>query len=226
MNSRIPIFGLVNAADVIRKKETDDGFGGVALGAIKVIYSQRKCRITTMSDEDEYKGYGMATGLRWKVLMELSKNVQRSDFIRCPWGTFPNIEGAGGLEDGFPPQVVIDTPDGNKTLVWFADPISGVARYSDLNASNEPNDAYIVFWNGTAWVFTDTGAYLTVPFTVEQHHNLFNLDWADLVGAGYEVLSQTGVTKDYRIVYVKHQIDDFGKEHHTTIVMTSEEEDR
>ena len=221
-SSRIPIHGLNQKVSVIRKIEGDDGFGGISLSD-STVYTSRKCRITTMSDKDEREGYGEASGRHWNVVMELSRGLQRSDFVRVPWGIFPNIETAGGLTGKFPPKVVIGTPAGSKTLIWY----HSDSKYSDADANNDPANNYTVHWTGSNWRFTDTPGSKTTNFSTdyEQHHNIFNLDWASLVGGSYSVTSQTGVSRDYRIVFIRHTNDDTGALHHTQLTVEFEDVD-
>lgn len=222
MRSRLPVRGFNQSVLVIRKIEGDDGFGGISL-TNSTVYASRKCRITTMSDKDEREGYGESSGQHWNVTMELSKGVQRSDFISVPWGVFPNVETAGGLTGEFPPQVIIATPAGAKTLVWYhAD-----SKYSDADANNDPANNYTVHWAGSNWRFVDTPGSNTTNFSTdyEQHHNIFNLDWATLVGGSYGVTSQTDTAKEYRILYCRHVKDDRAGYHHTSMIVELEESD-
>lgn len=222
MNStNVPIFGMPSKASVIRKIEGDDGFGGISL-TDSTVYSNRTCRVTTMTDKEEREAYGEAGGKRWKIVMELSRSIRTSDFVRLSWGTFPNVETAGGLDGEFPPTVIVTTPAGSKTLTWFyAD-----SKYSDADSDNDPANTYTVSWTGTVWRFTDTVAPITVDFTgYEKHHNVFNLDWSTLVGASYSVTSQTSYSIDYRVILVKHQHDPFGRQHHTSMTIELEDTD-
>jgi len=217
VKSRIPIREFNQNISVVRKIESDDGFGGITL-TNSTVYSSRKCRITTMSDKDEREAFGSASGRYWNVALEVSRGVERTDFIVVPWGTYPNIETAGGLPGEFPPKVVIGTPAGAKTLIWYhAD-----SKYSDANANNDPANIYTVHWAGSNWRFIDTVAGTTYNFSTdyEQHHNIFNLNWVTTVtGGAYSVTSQTGAIRDYRIVFFRHVKDDRGGLHHTSLIM-------
>jgi len=82
--SRIPLFGLPHRLDVVRRADVDDGAGGVIPDSSEEtdIYIKRRARVASMTDEDEQKLFGNASGERWRVVMIYSPNVARSDFIR------------------------------------------------------------------------------------------------------------------------------------------------
>ena len=80
--SKIPLYGMVHKVNIVRRADSDDGYGGVlAEGTITNIYKNRKCRISTMTDEDEQTLYGNASGQHWRVVMEYSPDIERSDFL-------------------------------------------------------------------------------------------------------------------------------------------------
>lgn len=81
--SRFPLLGMRHKVNVLRRADGDDGAGGLIpdAGAETRIYTARKCRITTMTDEDEQKLFGNASGQRWWIVMVYSPNIARSDFI-------------------------------------------------------------------------------------------------------------------------------------------------
>ncbi len=221
MKSRFPIFGLNQRVSVIRKTEGDDGFGGITLVS-STIYTGRKCRITTMSGEAERENYGSAAGTHWNVVMELSKGHQPSAYIAVLDRVQANTETPAGLLGDLPLKVQLTTPAGAKNLQWFfAD-----SKYSDADANNDPANNYTVHWTGSVWRFTDSAAPSTVDFTgYEQTHNIFNLDWSTVVGAGYSVTGQVGDAKEYKIVYLKHATDERGQEHHTKLIVEFEDTD-
>ena len=219
MRSRFPIFGLNQRVSVVRKVEGDDGFGGISTSS-STIYSSRKCRITVLSAEAERQSYGEATGKRWNVIMELSKAIELSDCISVPQGTYPNIQTPAGLDGDLPLKVQLTTPAGAKNLQWFfAD-----QKYSDADANNDPANNYTVVWTGSVWRFTDSDASLVVDFTgYAQSNNIFNLNWASVVGASYAVTGQVGDAKEYRIIYLNHTTDERGHEHHTKLIVEFED---
>lgn len=210
------LFGLAHSVDVVRRPETSDGSGGIVAGTAVAVYEDRQCRITILSPEDKETShlFGMASEEMYKVLFEPSTNIKKNDFVQVLFGTFPNVGSPLGLEEGFPPQVVISTPAGNKTLTWSA---------TDSNYQDSLED-YIVSWTGSVWRFEDTIAVLTVDFTgYLEGHNIFYLDWSSVVGASYSVVSQGGDAQEYRVVWVKHQIDHNGIHNHTSVVMELED---
>ena len=80
--SQYPIFGLKHKINVIRKSDSDDGAGGVIPGgSSKYIYTKVAARITTMKGDDEQRMFGNASGQRWRLLIQHTPNIQRSDFI-------------------------------------------------------------------------------------------------------------------------------------------------
>ena len=216
MFSRIALFGLPHEVDIVRKADGDDGAGGTIPGVETSVYASRKCRITTLDAEDEQQMFGEATGLKWKILLEYSPNLQRSDFIKVPFGTFPNQHAPLGTGDGWPWTLNITTPGGAKVLEWSVDN----SRFQDSA------EEYTLHWNGTAWEFNDTIAPLTHTFTGHlQEHTIFKLDWTSEVGAGYSVDSYTGTTRSYRVLFEKDQLDHEGGHHHTSAVMEYEDVD-
>ena len=217
MRSRIPTRGFNQVISIVRKLEGDDGFGGISLSTTVTVYVSRRCRITTMSDKDEREGYGEASGRHWEVALEYSSGIQRSDYIVVPWGTYPNDSTAAGLTGNFPPKAIINTPAGSKTLIWFAPD----SKYSDADASNDPANNYTLFWTGSNWRFVDSVAGTTYNFSTdyEQHHNVLNLAWNTLISSSYSVTSQTGSSKEYRVVYFRHIKDDHDAYHHTALTM-------
>lgn len=236
-NSTLPLYGLGQEVNIIRKIEKVDGFGGVTLTTTIPIYSNRRCRITVMNDKDEQDVYGVASGTHWKVVLELSRAVQKNDFVSVPWGTYPNVEVAGGIDGVLPPQVEITTPFGNQNMFWFpadTDDFGGTGYYSNKNSvTGDPAKNYHVMWTGSAWQFKDTVAPVNFTFEgYEQHWNIFNLDWTTIpfhTGGGttypYSVVDQSGATKEYRIQHVRHTVDIHGAMHHTALMMEEEEVD-
>jgi len=219
MRSRIPNLPFPHEVDVIRMVEGDDGDGGIGLSdAPTPVISGWNCRITIMSDEDEQEGFGNVTGRRWKVIGDWAPNIERSDFLRVPWGTFPNIEGAGGLSAGVPPRITLLRDGVPQTdLEW------------DYTAQEYVNGGdQSISWDGSNWVLTDTlnGDSFTWPDTIEEHHNFLNYPEAAVSdgGATYE-LTGTGDSQDYRVTYTKPQIDDLGDDHHTSLAIELEEAD-
>ncbi len=236
-NSRIPLYGLDQRVDIIRKIEKLDTWGGVSLSTTLPIYSNRKCRIGIMNDKDEQEAYGVANGTHWNVVLELSRAIQRNDFIQVPWGTYPNIEVAGGLDGVFPPQVEITTPYGNKTLHWYPadeDVYGGTGFFSNQNSTTlDPAKNYLLQWTGAEWQFKDTVAPVNYSFSgYEKHHNVFNVDWGTIpfhTGGGttypYSVVLQSGSSQEFRVTYLRHMVDIHGETHHTSVTMELEETD-
>lgn len=217
--SGIPLFGLPHKCDVVRRTATDDGAGGVTdSGTPVTLYTGRKCRITTLDpDDEELKGYGFNTLQNRKVLMVYSQSIQRDqEFLRIPWGTPPNVATLEGAFDGQPPQAVISTPGGNKTLTW-----DGSQWINDLSG-------YTLIWSTDHWEFTDAVApdSLSLPVTLLETHNPFRFgDGWESINANYTVVSFGADPVDYKIVWHKHQIDNVGGTHHTSLVIELEDED-
>jgi hypothetical protein len=87
VRSGIPLVGLVHKVDIVRKADSDDGAGGIIPnGAESTVYAKRLARITAMSDIDAANMFGQASGETWNVLIELSPDIQRQDFLRLASG--------------------------------------------------------------------------------------------------------------------------------------------
>jgi len=216
--SPIPILGLAHRADVIRKADADDGAGGVIPGGAETtIYSDRKCRITNMDGEDQQKLFGNSSEHRWLVMFEFSPNIGKSDFVRVPWGTFPNLQAPAGAGDQFPHSAVISTPAGDVTINWSV----ANGRYEDSTG-----DYYLEFSEGSGWAFFDNveGQAFTLESYVAETHNPFLPDWLALPFVeDYSVVSTGGPVQDFRVTWRKDQIDDAGRWHHTSVVMELED---
>ena len=86
--SGIPRFGHVHSLKVFRKADAYDAAGGVTPGGAEtVVYAALAGRVASMSDEDEQKAFGNATGERWKVLTDYAPLIQRSDFVTLAAGS-------------------------------------------------------------------------------------------------------------------------------------------
>jgi len=212
--SRIPLFGLPHRVSIVRFKMQDDGAGGVeASDTPVVLYSNIRGRVTTLEfDVDKQVGPGFRAGQFWRVIIPYSPKVLKTDMVRLPWGVPPNVESPEQLWDGFSPKVVISTPDGEKTLSWDG------LKYVDSE------NKYSVFWSGSVWRFNDTVASLTHDFEgYSENQNIFKRPWNTEVGEDYAVLSLTGDSQDFRIVWMKHQYDEFGAYHHTSLIVELED---
>lgn len=217
--SAIPIFGLVHAVSVIRKRDADDGYGGVIPnGTSETVYSSLRCRIAVMSGEDELEVFGFASGRRWQLLSKYAPKIRRSDFIRVPWGTFPNVESEVTLGNGMASAAVVAVPAGSVSLAWDRASV----QFKDSTGN------YLLSWDAVAerWKFVDSvaGTTLTFPSTVLQGHNIFAVDWSGVDG-DYAVSSVSGAAKDYRILWMQHRLDESGRSHHTSIFMELAEGD-
>jgi len=213
--SRIPLFGLHDSVDVIRIQDADDGAGGIAKGVVKTVYSGMLCRITNMDDVAASQGFGNDGQQKWMVIARYSPKIQNSDFLRIPWGVFPNIAPLLGQEDSHPPKVTIDTPAGIKILNW-----------SELNSRYEDaTQKYIVDYT-TAWRFRDLNAPITYLFNgYPRSNNIFKAPWSVLISSDYSVESTSGNYQDYRVLRAKHQRDDQSSMHHTSLIIEYEDKD-
>lgn len=217
--SGIPLYGLPHKCNVVRRKLTDDGAGGVSdEGTPVTLYTARRCRISAIdSDDEELKGFGFDAQRHRKVVMIYSPKIIRdAEYVQVPWGVPPNVAPPEGLADSFAPQYVIDTPAGEITLVWDA----SNTRYEDAGLD------YRVYWTGTVWTFEDDVAPLTYEFLgFTEVQNIFRRPWDVEVDESYAVLQATADTMDFRVVWYKHQIDDTGLVHHTSLVIEFEDDD-
>lgn len=211
--SRHPIFGLVHRANVLRYADADDGYGGVTQGVVTTIYSNRKCRITLMTDEDEQKGFGNVSGKKWDVILEYSPNIVTSDFLQVSWGAPCNV--TPPVDGTLPYYGRVMTPDNIKTLT------------SDGNSPPTYADAtgdYTVTWGGAAWSFEDADEVHTIALAGAATDNPFTLSWPDAGDSdGYWLRDYGWGPKLFRVLWVKHQIDEFGSNHHTSVKMELED---
>lgn len=216
--SGIPITGLAHSVSVVRRRDADDGHGGIVPGTADTIYEALQCRVATLTGEDELAFFGFASGQRWQVLSRYAPKIRRSDFIRIPWGMFPNIESEVAVGNGLAPTATITVPAGSVTINWDREN----SRYVDSG------EEYILRWDsGIERVTFEDGVestILTFPATLLQSHNVFAFDWSSL-NSDYAVASTSGDSKDYRILWLKHQVDDKGGAHHTSIYMELSEGD-
>jgi hypothetical protein len=81
MLSRIPIIGLAHLVNITRKRDVDDGAGGIDAGEPLTVYANQRGRIAAMTDEDEQLRFGNVTGQRWSVVMIYSPDIKRQDFL-------------------------------------------------------------------------------------------------------------------------------------------------
>jgi len=216
-NSRYPIYGLAHRVDVIRFADADDGAGGIVpKGSEAVVYAGRKCRLTMLDPEEEIKDFGQAGGKHWRVLMEYSPNVREADFLRVPWGT-PATNGEG---DGQPISGKIMTP--NDDIVELVSDGATVPTYSD-------GGDYSLAHAGSTWTLTYTPVGAVLALSGDADDNPFALPgWpaaGDSGGYWYVQGSTAWAALDFRVVWVKDQIDEGGAWHHTSIVMELEDAD-
>jgi hypothetical protein len=151
--------------------------------------------------------------------MEYAPKVQRNDFVRLPWGVPPNIVTPLNLADGTPPSAYIALPGVTYTSVTFTW-VDSVFWEDDAGGS------IALFPNGEAtpkWEFLNQEDSVSLILGAVATTNPFaHYLWGEQ--SGYSV-DQTVNTVDYRIVWYKHQSDDQGGQHHTSMVIELEDGD-
>lgn len=222
--SRIPLIGLANKVDVIRRIARDDGAGGIDdEGGELVIYANLKARTTSprLSEREveELAGVGFTSSNGRKVLLPVSPQVRLGDFVRVHHGNFPNIEAPIGAPTGTAEIYTLTHPTGTSTLTWD----ETLLRWANTAAM------ITLSWDGTNWVFDDTvNSYTdTAPITVLLAHNVTKwTEWAWNSGtpSGY-VLVDADPVIDYRVVWRREMQDDVGGLHHTSLIVEEEDDD-
>lgn len=225
MVSRIPLFGLKHKTDVIRRTAADDGAGGVDdTGTEIVLYTDRKCRITTLDPNDEQmRDFGFRARQHRKVILVYSPKIQRNDeFLRLKWGIPPNVGTFEGAPDNAAPVYLVTHPaPGTETLTWDV----ALSRWQNSAATMRME------FTGGVWQFDDDINTLTVSqadlTSADQNpwpHHAW--PWFGTVSAPatYSVVKAAS-SIDYKVVWHKHQYDDFVRKHHTSVVIELEDAD-
>jgi hypothetical protein len=219
MGSRIPIFGLIHKLNVVRKTDADDGAGNIVPeGAENILYSSWPARVTNLEgDKDEQKGHGFDSAKNRMVIMKHAPKVQRNDFIRLPWGVPPNNVTPMGLADGTPPIGIVTTPGATFPVITFT-------WDEALSIWNDDQGGSVTLQNtGGFWHFQNSEDALDLTLGAVATTNPFgHYLWGEQ--AGYSI-NQASSTKDYRVVWENTKIDDFGRMHHTSLVIELEDED-
>jgi hypothetical protein len=218
MGSRIGLFGLPHKVDVIRKAEADDGYGGISLGVVTTLYSDKRCRVSGILQTGEgQQGFGFDSAKVTQVLMEYAPKIIENDFIRVPWGTLPNTETPAALADGTPPIAVITTPGVSIPTITFTwNPSTGVWD-DDVSAQASLTN------NGGSWRFQNSEDSLDLTLGPVATSNPFAHSlWGSQTGYSIDQITST---KDYRITWFRHQIDDTGGDHHTSLLIELEDVD-
>lgn len=218
MVSRVTLFGLHGQVDVIRRIATDDGAGGLSDTELEVtVYSEKLCRVTTIEpDDDMMKGFGFSSQQHRRAILPYLPQIQRdNDYLRIPFGMEPNLSTEFGIPDGAAPTYTLTYPSTTAELVWDGTDqwISGVSP-SFQNTT------------GTTWVFTDTDNSLVVNVDVPVGVNPWThagLPWNNPSVSGYSIVANSPI--DYRVIWHKHQFDDFSQAHHTSVVIELEDSD-
>lgn len=217
MVSRITLFGLNNQVDVIRRIATDDGAGGISSTASEVtVYSNKDCRITTIEPDDEMmKGYGYNAQQHRRAILPYLPQIQRdNDFLRVPFGVPPNLSTTLGIPDGASPVYTLTHPTGSVEMTWD----SANTRWVDSGVT-----ITLTFLTDT-WTFNDTVNTQTDALIFAEDLNPWihaSFPWNSGTPDGYAIVTNSPI--DYRVIWHKHQFDDFGQPHHTSVVIELEE---
>ncbi len=219
MASRIPLIGLVHYVNVVRRRDADDGAGGVVPeGAETAVLTDWQCRVTTLAldSEDEATLAGQGNEKLYKIIGVPAPQIRDGDFIQVPWGTPPNMRVPTGLAAGWPLSFTVTGPfAGEKTLTWNDD----TERYESTDVK------YIFSWTGALWRFRDVDEDENYDFTgYEFTDPLMEAPWASILGdESWEITSLVGDDQEFRVLWCKHQIDDSGEHHHTALMIELED---
>lgn len=221
-SSRVPLFGLPHFVDIVRHTLVDDGAGGVSdTGTPVVLYSNKMCRITTIRpDDEEMQGYGFNTGQYRKIILPYAPKCSRDDvFVNIGWGTPPNVTPVDGTPDGSARSYAMTHPTGVETLTWNS------ANSQWQNGA----ETMTMKWVTDLWRFTDNiNSYskdVQTTWLGEDNNPWGSPSWPWNPPTTYS-LSVTPSDVSYKVVWYKHQYDESGAMHHTSLVIELSDEDQ
>jgi len=217
--SRVPLFGLPHRVTVIRRVPGDDGAGGLDdEGSEDVLYTSKKCRITTVEpDDEELRGFGYNAQQHRRVIMPYSPSIHRkNEFLRIPFGVPPNVYSGDLAPDGSASEYTVTHPTGSEVLTWD----KFLAKWQNLATTMRME------FVGGAWTFEDEINVLTTivaDLTDSTHNPWIHHSWPWNPSGSYGITQ--GPATDHRIIWHKHQYDETGGVHHTSVVIELEDED-
>lgn len=205
-----PIYGLVHTCDIVRGVQAADTRGSGIKTIETTVYSSLKMRIAKyFPSKDFLFPEGFDSEKAWTVISAYAPNILEHDLVKVPWGQAMNVAGPLGSGNGWPTTFVISTPAGSKTLTWSV----ASSKYVDSSGN------YQLIYNGTAWVFSDAVADESYTFTgYGKNKTIYKLDWSELID-GYSVTSWTGDSQYYTILWKRHQQDERGNYHHSSMIL-------
>lgn len=208
--SRIPLWGLPHSVDVIRKTPSDDTAGGIVPEGTEVtVYSGQSCRISMLQEnKDILEGFGIDSGKAWRIVMAYSPKVQRTDFIRIPWDTIPNVMAPVGLPDGTPASATVSTGNPIDATILFT--------WDGSVWTDDATSTVVLSIIAGLWHFSNSEDSLSFDVCDEDFNPWYSAAWAEEASA--YAITFPDATLDYRIVWMKQHIDDVGGTHHTSLI--------